>query len=1057
MDKTQKDSSPSANVDSFNRASQFYSNRDFSNAIKECESILANDTNNINVLNLLGQINFQTQNHQKALDYYGKVLSIDPAYAVTLNNAGRVFEALGNYLKALEFYQKAAELHPEIPEILVNIGNTNAALNNDQQAISYYKQALKIRPNYAEVHSNLGNLYFQKQGDIGNAIKHCKKAIKINPKLAEAHNNLGNALKHQGHLDQAIQYYKKAIKLKPDYSCANSNLLLGIHYSDSISPKEVFNEHKNYAQNQCASVSPDAHTDHDRSVNRILRIGYISPDFRAHPVAWFIESVIAEHDRSHFKVFCYSDVITPDLLTEKFNKISDCFQTIKGFSHTDVASLIKNDQIDILVDLAGHTANNRIPMLALKPAPIQITYLGYPGTTGLDSVDYRLTDHFADPKGMTEQYHTEKLIRMPRSFLCYTSPEFSPGSTEPLSKRSGKITFGSFNNRSKITKTVIATWAEILKKVPGSTLFLKAKSLADPETQRLMIKLFKKHKISHKQLYFSGFLPDAADHMLLYNKVDIALDTFPYNGTTTTCEALWMGVPVVTVQGKTHASRVGTSILSNTGLEELIAKDRNDYIKKACALANAPHQLAQLKSELRNRVKESGFIDARRFTRELEQNLSTAWQKWCNSIQKVGDTNYTLDHNGPDELLKQGEAYFQNGEMELAEQHFQKAVLKDPNLVDAYNNLGVICWQKRNLEESIAHFKKALTLDPVNQDAIANLKQISHTLENELQVKNGQESPPHISSVQPEQKAASVSKLLVSFVNSVPSLEKSQGGLYLVDLKTNEHKKVIDLNDLHMDLKKGTPARGISGIASHDDQICLVAGDTLFIYDKHFQRIETHQSLYLKDNHGIFASGNRLFITSTGFDAILVFDFLSRKFVEGYHVKYNETVNSIHLLAFDPESEKGPVQKNTIHLNTVSIHDNKLYFSCRNLDRLFCVHENGAMDAVANIPLGTQTARPYKKGFLIPATNGHTLEHLDFNGKVIQSFNVHHHGKTDSITTPAFNYSMGLCIIDDDLIITGASSSTIIAYRSGVNEPVITVNLPMARTSSINALVAWTF
>ncbi|MDY0219607.1 MAG: tetratricopeptide repeat protein [Desulfobacterium sp.] len=720
MANKKKNTSPAAtDTTGYESALQLYNRGDYNSAIKECESILFNDNENIDALNLLGQINFKTQNLKRALDYYAKALSIDPDSYMVLNNAGRALEGLGEYLKALELYEKAMAMEPAIPEILINIGNTKAALNHTEQAISYYKRALRFKPDYAEVHSNLGNLYFQKKGDIGNAIKHCKKAIKINPQLAEAHNNLGNALEHHGLLDQAIQCYRKAVKLKPDYSAAHSNLLLGLHYSDRIPADEVFKEHRNYASSHGKELWRYSHNRHDATPEKILRIGYISPDLRGHPVAWFIRSVIEKHDRSRFKIFCYSDVETPDAWTESFKTLSDRFISIKGLSHEDAASLIKKDGIDILIDLAGHTANNRIPVLALKPAPVQMTYLGYPGTTGLDEVDYRVTDHFADPEGMTEQYHTEKLIRMPRSFLCYTPPEYCPETGGIPSKRSDRIRFGSFNNRSKITETVIKTWAEILKNIPESTLLLKAKSLADMETQKLMARLFKRHKISRKRLEFLGYLPDAADHMLLYNKVDIALDTFPYNGTTTTCEALWMGVPVITLEGRTHAARVGTTILSNVGLEELIAGERNDYIEKACALARNPDRLAELKQGLRQGMKDSGFIDAVKFTGELENELYRTWIEWCKSRHKP---------NRPIELLKKGEACFQKGDIELAEKNFLQAILEDPNLVEAYNNLGVICWEKEELEKSIAHFKKALSLDPVNQDAIANLKQMSNML-----------------------------------------------------------------------------------------------------------------------------------------------------------------------------------------------------------------------------------------------------------------------------------------------------------------------------------------
>jgi predicted O-linked N-acetylglucosamine transferase (SPINDLY family) len=1057
MAKSQKYPRPPATDDnSFNRASQFYCNGDFTKAQKECESILANDKKNAKALTLLGQIEFRTQSYKRALEYYGKALSIDPNSGITLNAVGRVFESLGNYLKALDYYQKAASQNPGTPEILVNMGNTSAALNHNDNAISYYKQALRLRPNYAEVHSNLGNLYFQKKGDIGKAIKHCQKAIQINPNLAEAHNNLGNALEHNGRLDKAIQCYRKAIKLKPDYSCAHSNLLLGIHYSDRIPPDQVFKEHKNYATDHCKHFTQATHEEHDASINRTLRIGYISPDFRGHPVAWFIKSVITEHDRSQFTIFCYSDVITPDAWTEKFKQLSDSFRSVKGLSHAEVASLIKKDKIDLLVDLTGHTANNRIPMLAMKPAPIQMTYLGYPGTTGLDSVDYRLTDHFADPEGMTEKYHTEKLIRMPRSFLCYTPPEYCPGIKEPPANGKGKITFGSFNNRSKITETVIETWSEILKNIPDSTLFLKAKSLADVDTQKLMTRLFKRHKISHKRLHYSGFLTDAKDHMLLYNQVDIALDTFPYNGTTTTCEALWMGVPVITLEGETHASRVGTSILSNTGLEGLIAKDRNDYIKKACTLAQTPDRLTRLKSGLRKQVEASGFIDAKRFTRELEQKFSTAWQGWCISRQSIDNKKVTLEHKRPIELLTQGEVHFHKGEMELAEKHFLIAARKDPNLVEAYNNLGVLYEQLGDWEKSLVHFKKALTLDPTNQDAIANLQQMSAILADNVQANNSKEPKTGISPASPENKTATKPKLLTSLFISKPSPGKSQGGLYLVDLEKKAWEQVLDLNQIPMSPPKKNHDRRISGIALHTDQICIIAGDELFIYDKNFKLLETHKNHYLKDCPGLFTSGNRLFMTSTGFDSILVFDFSSSKFIEGYHVKYSKTANRINLLPFDPESDKGPPQENTIALNAVCIYNNLLYFSCQKLDRLFCVQENGAMHGAAVIPLGTHTARPYKQGFLIASANGQSVDHLDFKGNTIASLNLPHHDKTDHRATPVSKFSEGLCVTDNDSIIAVTSPSTVLSYKSRANEPDRIVPLNIDTASTINALAVWT-
>lgn len=407
-------------------------------------------------------------------------------------------------------------------------------------------------------------------------------------------------------------------------------------------------------------------------------------------------------------------------------------------------------------------------------------------------------------------------------------------------------------------------------------------------------------------------------------------------------------------------------------------------------------------------------------------------------------------------LIKKGELYFLQGNLKLAEKYFINAIQLSPDLVEAHNNLGVVYWHRGSLKKSLVYFKKALTLDPTNQDAINNLQQISALLKEGVQANNSQKAQTDFCPPPPEQRTVTGLKVLAGLFIPDPSPGKSQGGLYLVDLKNNDWEQVIDLNNIPMDQGKKGPDRTISGITLHKDQVCLVAGDELFIYDKDFKPIETHQSPYLKNANGLSASGNRLFLTSTGFDSVLVFDFLSKRFSEGYHIRYNKTAHSINLLPFNPESEKGPSQENRIDLNTVYIHGNRLYFSCGKLDRFFCVQENGAMHSAAKIPLGTHTVRPYKNGYLIIDANKPAVNHLDFKGNTIESFSLPPLVKTDYNTTPISNFSGALCVTDDDSIIAFASPSTLIKYRSGDNEPAITVSPNIETASSIDALAAWT-
>jgi predicted O-linked N-acetylglucosamine transferase (SPINDLY family) len=362
--------------------------------------------------------------------------------------------------------------------------------------------------------------------------------------------------------------------------------------------------------------------------DRRMRIGYVSPDLRQHSVAYFLENLLAHHDASSVEVFCYSDVIRPDATTARMQKLCAQWREIVGLKDTEVDQKVREDRIDILVDLAGHTANNRLLLFARKPAPIQVTYLGYPDTTGLRAMDYRLTDAYADPPDVTGGY-SEQLVRLPETFLCYRPSYGAPEIGPAPALESGRVTFGSFNALAKVNAPLVAMWSKILEQIPNSRLILKNQGLGSAGARRHILEYFAAHHIAPDRVELMGWARSEAGHLQLYNRIDIALDTFPYHGTTTSCEALWMGVPVVTRAGSAHVSRVGVSLLSNVGLAELVTDSQEKYVQLARELAHDLSRLSNLRSTLRKRMEQSPLMDAPRFARNVESAYRQMWRRWC--------------------------------------------------------------------------------------------------------------------------------------------------------------------------------------------------------------------------------------------------------------------------------------------------------------------------------------------------------------------------------------------------------------------------------------------
>ena len=343
----------------------------------------------------------------------------------------------------------------------------------------------------------------------------------------------------------------------------------------------------------------------------------------------FIGSLIAGHDRQAFEVFCYAEVARPDDWTARIREHADAWRSTVGMDDSAAAKQIREDGIDVLVDLAGHTGQNRLLVFAKRPAPVQVTWLGYPNTTGLTAIDYRLTDEIADPEGDADALYTETLVRLPGGFVCYGPASDTPEAAACPVHQCGSVTFGSFNVLSKVTPEVVAVWAEILDRVPKSRLLMKNRSLADEETRARYLQMFDAHGVAAERIELCAWINSSAGHLGAYARVDIGLDPFPYNGTTTTCEALWMGVPVVTLSGDRHSGRVGASILTRVGLADLVAEAEAAYVEKAVALAGDIDRLAALRLELRDRLGRSPLCDAPAFIRYVEAAYREMWRRAC--------------------------------------------------------------------------------------------------------------------------------------------------------------------------------------------------------------------------------------------------------------------------------------------------------------------------------------------------------------------------------------------------------------------------------------------
>jgi protein O-GlcNAc transferase len=562
---------------------------------------------------------------REAATHFQQALRLRPDHVGAHLDLGNAFREQGRLEEAAASYRQAVRLRPDHAEAHNNLGNALLELGRAKEAETHLRQALRLRPDYARAAYNLGFLLWTR-GRMVEAEASYRQAVRLKPDYARAHLNLGNTLKDQGRLDEAIAAYRTAIELEPDDPGYHDTLILAMHYHPGYDQPAIRDEcrrwYHRHAEPLARDIRPHANPP---DPERRLRIGYVSPEFRNHIDGWLIAPLLSHHDRREFEVFCYARVTHPDAHTERLRGHADTWRDTRGLSDRQTADLVRSDRIDILVDLKVHTAGNELLVFARKPAPVQVSWLGYPGTTGLPEIDYRLTDPYLDPPRLLDAFYSEESLRLPDTFWCYEAPADGPPVNALPALQSGAITFGCLNNLCKVNDQCLSLWAEVLQAVPRSRLVLRAPG---GQARDHVLAVLERGGIAAARVEFVDTRP-RPEYLKLHHRIDLALDPFPYNGHTTSLDASWMGVPTLTLVGRTVVGRAGWSQLCNLGLRELAAETPGQFVTLAARLAGDLTGLAELRGTLRRRMSQSPLMDAHRFARNIEQAYRRIWRRWC--------------------------------------------------------------------------------------------------------------------------------------------------------------------------------------------------------------------------------------------------------------------------------------------------------------------------------------------------------------------------------------------------------------------------------------------
>ena len=585
--------------------------------------LLEQEPGHVEASTALGSLLDDAGRVDEAVAVFRKLVSGDAPTASAYCNLGVMLFKQGSHVEALEHLQHAVSMQPRYAIALDNLGATLAVLERYDEAEQSVRAALAIDERNASAHNNLGTLLMRRRDDA--ALASFDRALAIDPTFCDAHVQRATLLREQGRIADAVMSWRRAMTLAPATLQIWSNLVHTFLYSDEVSAEDVLVWHRRFDK-VVGFSSADAPTAvvtqrPAREPTSRLRVGFLSPDFRRHPVGDFTDQLFEHHDRSRIEVICYHDSVVDDDVGARLGAHAARWIKTSGLRDDELAAQIAADELDVLIDLAGHTGL-RLRLLARRLAPVQITWLGYPASTGLSAIDFRLTDARADPPGY-EALNSERLLKLPRSYFCYRPRDVAPlAGPLPALARDREVTFGSFNIVAKISATTLGLWASVLRVVPRSRLLLKATAFAYPSVRDRLRAELGARGIDAERIEMRGWVNQG--HLEAYNDVDIALDTTPFNGATTTCEALWMGVPVVTLEGDRSQGRMGISILTAAGCEAWVATSAGGYVEIAQRLAGDLGALQDVRSGLRAKVGASPLMDGKEFARGFEQTLFAA-------------------------------------------------------------------------------------------------------------------------------------------------------------------------------------------------------------------------------------------------------------------------------------------------------------------------------------------------------------------------------------------------------------------------------------------------
>ena len=612
--------------------------------------------------NSLGAALYRDGQIEPALAALATALHLRPGFPEAYNNVGNALIAKGEMGLAIAAYRKAVEgfaTDPRVTDAQMNLANALERNGQHEQALAVHLQVAQVRPDHAQTRMSIGDGYYELGSweeaaeayrraaqllpqdprpiaclgrallavpDLDGAIAAYRRVLELDPKSIEAANNLGVAFKEQGLMDEALDWCETAMEIEPDNAAVHSNLVYLLSFHAGYDPAELARQQRRWNEKHARPlkqlIKPHGN---DRSPDRPLKIGYVSPDFRQHVVGQNLLPLLAEHDRQQFKIHCYSSVVRPDPFTDILRRHADVWRNVAVHTDEELAEIIRADGIDVLVDLSLHMSHNRLLAFARKPAPVQVSYLGYCASTSLETMDFRLSDPYLDPPDSDLSLYSEQTVQLPETYWCYASAGPTPEPAPPPCQINGWITFGCLNNFAKVSPGAMDLWAEILAAVERSRIIIHCYPGSHQEAVR---RRFASGGVSPDRLEFIGMQP-WSQYVQTYARIDVALDPFPYGGGITTCDALWMGVPVVSLIGQTAVGRAGKSILSNIGLPELAAWRPRQYVQTAVTLAQSPGRLVQLRGELRRRMLSSPLMNARRFARNVENAYRQMWRQWC--------------------------------------------------------------------------------------------------------------------------------------------------------------------------------------------------------------------------------------------------------------------------------------------------------------------------------------------------------------------------------------------------------------------------------------------